>query len=327
MNVSLRRTLGLAIAVATLTAAPFIAPAAPWNIKAPTLGGSQFWTDVRLYGDWRIQRNVLTGHYRLLDADNVRQAWGSLDHCCKTLDEFKFTRPLPPLKNTAVIILHGLGRRRGSMDTLADALKENDDWTVMCMSYASTREDIAAHAAALHDIIENLDGVETVHLVGHSLGNIVIRHYVADRRNEPSTKHVGCVVMLGPPNNGAAMARLLDDSKIYEWILGPAGVELGEAWDKLETHLATPACCGIIAGSTNNGAGTNPMIPGDDDLIVGVDETRLDGAADFLLVPAFHTTIMNNRDVIEAVKFFLQNGRFPEPPTLQPADAPESAND
>ncbi len=51
------------------------------NIPAATLGGKQFWADEFVHGSWRIQRNVLSGHYRLLDPDNTRRAWGTWDHC------------------------------------------------------------------------------------------------------------------------------------------------------------------------------------------------------------------------------------------------------
>ena len=36
------------------------------------------WTDELLFDQWRIQRNVYTGNYRLLDESDVRQAWGTL---------------------------------------------------------------------------------------------------------------------------------------------------------------------------------------------------------------------------------------------------------
>ena len=53
----------------------------PPNWKFGTLGGKQFWTDELIHGGWRIQRNVLSGHFRLLDADNQRRAWGSWEGC------------------------------------------------------------------------------------------------------------------------------------------------------------------------------------------------------------------------------------------------------
>ena len=50
------------------------------NLSTKTLGGTQFWSDVLVQRDWRIQRNAWTGHHRLLDGQNSRHAWGSFDN-------------------------------------------------------------------------------------------------------------------------------------------------------------------------------------------------------------------------------------------------------
>ena len=54
-----------------------------------TLSGRQFWSDVRFFRSWRIQRNVFTGHFRLLDPRNHRHAFGTLETCLATLEEIK----------------------------------------------------------------------------------------------------------------------------------------------------------------------------------------------------------------------------------------------
>jgi hypothetical protein len=43
----------------------------------PTLGGCVFWNDVGEIEGWRMQQNILTGHWRLLDPRNIRFAWGT----------------------------------------------------------------------------------------------------------------------------------------------------------------------------------------------------------------------------------------------------------
>ena len=52
------------------------------------------------------------------------------------------------------------------------------------------------------------------------------------------------------------------------------------------------------------------LLPGDDDLIVSVDETKLSGANDFLIVPAIHTYIMDQEATQKAVLNFFQHGYF-----------------
>lgn len=46
------------------------------NIKTKTLGGKIFWETIEESAGWKLQRNHVTGHCRIVDSDNVRQAWG-----------------------------------------------------------------------------------------------------------------------------------------------------------------------------------------------------------------------------------------------------------
>ncbi len=80
------------------------------NLAMKTLGGRQFWGDVRFFRGWRIQRHVLSGHYRLLDPQDVRRAWGSLAECEATLQAERDRLQLPPMSGTAVVALHGILR-------------------------------------------------------------------------------------------------------------------------------------------------------------------------------------------------------------------------
>ena len=285
------------------------------NIKLPTLGGKQFWTDHFLHGDWRIQRNTLTGSYRLLDPWDLQVESGTYEECLAAFAEAKRSDKVEPLTGTVVVLLHGLGRTRKSMTKLARSLHDATGWTAMCMGYASTQGGIAEHSEALRRVLARLEGPETIHLVGHSLGNIVIRHCLrpTDEQGKPRKRdrRIGRIVMLAPPNRGAAMARILKDQKLFQWIAGQAGTELAQQTEELARRLGSPRQpFGIIAGNAFTSKGGNPLIPGPDDLVVGVDEARLDGAADFLVVSSTHTLIMNKAEVKSAVLRFLQSGRF-----------------
>jgi triacylglycerol lipase len=67
---------------------------------------------------------------------------------------------------------------------------------------------------------------------------------------------------------------------------------------------------GIITGDRSINPIGSWLIPGPDDGKVSVARARLDGAADFLVVPATHTFIMNRRDVADQVLHFLRDGSF-----------------
>ncbi len=153
--------------------------------------------------------------------------------------------------------------------------------TVLSVGYASTREDIAAHAKALSQVIANLgDEVTELNFVAHSLGNIVIRRYLAEQ-NDPARRwtpdpRIKRIVMVGPPNNGARMAKLVGRSEWFEKITGASGRALAQDWDKLCQSLCTPQCeFGVIAGGRGDGAGYNPLLLGDDDLVIAVEEAKL----------------------------------------------------
>jgi pimeloyl-ACP methyl ester carboxylesterase len=172
-------------------------------------------------------------------------------------------------------------------------------------------------------VIANLDGVDEINFVAHSLGNLVIRHYLADhtdpqtgRQGDPRIKRI---VMLGPPNNGAQLAETLGQNTLFELIVGASGQELARGWAELEKKLATPACeFGVIAGGRGDDKGYNPLVKGDDDCVVSVDSARLPGATDFLVLPVWHTFIMEQRSVQEATLSFLEHGYFVAADKRQP---------
>ena len=95
-------------------------PVGYWNVKSKTMGGMQFWSDVRFASDgkqggWKIQRNSNTGHHRLIDSNYVRQAWGNLAHCNAELDRRIIAGIAKPASGKLVIVMHGLIRTSNSI--------------------------------------------------------------------------------------------------------------------------------------------------------------------------------------------------------------------
>ncbi len=281
----------------------------------PTLGGKQFWADEFFFHQWRIQRNVVTGHCRLLDENNLRHAWGTYAQCRAKLDQIKRQRKLPPMCGKAVVVLHGLFRTRSSMNKLCKHLGQQGGYTVFNVGYPSTRRAVAGHAAALAQIVDNLDGISRIDFVGHSMGNIVIRHYLADQTDKSTgrrpDRRIHRLVMLGPPNQGSVAAMALSKNGLFTTLAGTPGKQLGQEWSNLKGKLATPQMeFGIIAGGRQDDTGFNPLLPGDDDGIVTVANTHLEGAADFVVVRVLHFSMMDDPKVIEYVLRFLEEGHF-----------------
>ncbi len=282
------------------------------NLKIPTLGGKQVWTDYRWRQGWRVQKNALTGHWRLLDARNVRHAWGSRDACNLMLDQQQIDRAIPG--DRLVILLHGLMRSSTSMSGLGDFLKREHNKPVAYFEYASTRAGIGEHAAALRELIADLPASVRLSFIGHSMGNIVVRHALGDwtRAGEQETlSRIDSVIMLGPPNQGASIARQLSKTGLFGWVTGQGGMELGPMWTEFEEHLSIPTCpFGIVAGRLPDSNFKNPLVDGVGDFVVGLEETKLPGATDFLEVPRLHSFLMDDPRVQQAVAEFLDHKHF-----------------
>lgn len=262
-------------------------------VELPTLGGAQLWADRRYRDGWRVQEHVLTGACRLLDARDWRRAAGPLAHCVEALE----ARSPPPCPPHVVVVLHGLGRSRRSMRSMAAALR-GAGLAPMCLDYPSTRRPIAAHVEQVAEVLEHLPGATDVSFVTHSLGGIVARGVLARGSLPLSPRRL---VMLAPPNQGASFARQLRARapRTLSGLAGPAALELADG-----VEYPAPAIPFLVVAARRPG-GLNPWIEGEDDGVVGVEETRLPGAHEHLVVDAVHTLLMNHPEAQRAAARFL----------------------
>jgi pimeloyl-ACP methyl ester carboxylesterase len=205
----------------------------------------------------------------------------------------------------AVVLLHGIGNIPISMKYIENRL-ESAGYCVHNLGYPSTDIPIGDAAARIRNQVLALGPDVTVHFVAHSMGNLVVRMML-----EEELPNLGRMVMIAPPNKGSMAAQQLHDLGIYQWIFGPAGQQLPADETRFFDSLPVPPCdFGIIAGGRGTEEGYNPLLPGDDDGTVRVEETKLTGAADFILLKNTHTLILFDPDTARQVVHFLRHGRF-----------------
>lgn len=218
-----------------------------------------------------------------------------------------------------VIVLHGLGRTAFSMSLIESALNR-DNYLVWNEGYPSTSgsiEDLAGTTIREGLAFCNHNKAEAVHFVTHSLGGILVRQYLQHN----NISNLGRIVMLSPPNHGSEVADLLKDYTIYQFILGPAALQLGTEEDSLTEQLApVKGEIGIITGVSSSDPWFSPVIPGDDDGKVSVESAKLDEMSDFITVNNGHTFIMRDATVIEQILHFIREGTFNKPEQQQPHD-------
>jgi pimeloyl-ACP methyl ester carboxylesterase len=208
------------------------------------------------------------------------------------------------------------------MQRLCAALSK-EGYTTFIVGYPTTRGSVGDHAQSLDSVVESLEGISEINFVAHSLGNLVVRHWLQDRadakRGLPAGQRFGRMVMLAPPNQRPQWASSLLQEDLAKSLAGPAAEQLADGWPALEPKLATPSFeFGILAGGRGDSVGYNPLIAGDDDAVVSVRSTQLAGARDFRRLPLMHTFIMNDPKVHEFTLRFLARGHFETDATRQP---------
>ena len=196
------------------------------------------------------------------------------------------------------------------MNSLSKYLKSNQIGFTIAPCYASSRESIASHASAFRELVENLPCNPTIDIVGHSLGNIVVRHAIADWQSMGDSQDViermKHMVMLGPPNQSAAIAVQLARTGLFGVIAGQSGLELGRDRVNLQHRLAKPPFpFAIVAGNLSSSMISNPLIDRASDFVVSVNETELEGAAIKIEVPVMHSFLMDDKKVHAFIADFL----------------------
>ncbi|MEN8206923.1 MAG: alpha/beta fold hydrolase [Pseudomonadota bacterium] len=201
-----------------------------------------------------------------------------------------------------VFLIHGIWMTGLEMQLLARRVRACGYHTEV-FSYRSLLRPLLHNAARLADRVRQQD-VPTVHLVGHSLGGLVILQALQDHPDLIN----GRIVLLGSPVNGSVIAKRVQRYPFSSWSLGRSGRDAllgnGPRW---QGRLSL----GVIAGTRPVGIGRLlGGFDGDNDGTVAVDETEIAGSSSAMTVNTGHFGLLYSTEVAQAVCAFLRQGRF-----------------
>ncbi|MBE4181171.1 triacylglycerol lipase [Vibrio parahaemolyticus] len=201
-----------------------------------------------------------------------------------------------------IIILHGLYMHGLVMQPLSQKLRKLG-YETQVLSYNT----VAIDESSLFDYIDHsLNPLTANVLVGHSLGGLMIKRYLANRK--PTTSLISHVVAIGSPLKGASIVGRIQDLGL--------GAILGNSphhgLNKHDDAWAFPQKLGSIAGTVPIGA--RPLLIRNDNTMsdgtVTVEETRLDGMQDHIEVKQTHTSLIYNTFVPQQIDHFIRTDYF-----------------
>jgi pimeloyl-ACP methyl ester carboxylesterase len=203
-----------------------------------------------------------------------------------------------------VVLVHGLWFPKHFLYPLARRLR-HQGFIARYFSYPSVRADLHVNAGRLAYFLD-IQSADTLHLVGHSLGGILIRalfHLYPSQRP-------GRIVTLGSPHGGCQVAQHLYHHALWRRAMGRS-VAQWLAGHTLDWPLPQREI-GVISGSHSFGLGRvwYRHLPRPNDGLLTVTESGLPGAADYITLPVSHTGMLFSPVVAYQAGEFLKTGHF-----------------
>lgn len=224
------------------------------------------------------------------------------------------TRPPERATGTVVVYVHGLWLSGWESAWLRRRIERALDCRAHTFRYRSVSGRLTQHAANLARYLAGLRA-ERLHLIGHSMGGLVILECF-ERFVDPTGRLApdvvlppGRILLLGSPVRGSQAARRLArlrygpavmGSTAHDVLLSPRGYYWRGARD-----------LGIIAGNLAVGLGRfMGKLPQPSDGTVMVEETDLPGATEQLTLPVSHSGLLISPSVAQQAIAFLRDGHF-----------------
>jgi pimeloyl-ACP methyl ester carboxylesterase len=200
-----------------------------------------------------------------------------------------------------IVLVHGLWNRGWSMTAMAKRLRARGH-QVIVFSYPTRGDDMNGHADDLYTLLTRTKA-DALHLVGHSMGGLVILNMLSRYDELPP----GRVVLMGSPVKGSGAVKRLEKLPGQKFLFGKVRDNLLQGIQHTPQGRETGVICGTRALGIGQISG-RPDEPNDGS--VTVSETQLDGLTDSIELPVAHSEMLVSAEVVEQVEQFLLHGVF-----------------
>lgn len=206
-----------------------------------------------------------------------------------------------------LLFVHGLWMPGAESGWFRRRLETRHGFATDVFRYPTIREPLDAVVERLGRVVAERAGAGRLHLVGHSLGGVVLLRLM--ERLDAGQRPDGRVLLLGSPVCGSAAARSASRFGFARPMLGPIVAQ--ELLCERQCRWSPANELGVIAGARPMGLGRLfARFDEANDGTVAVRETCVDGATDRIVLPVSHLGMMVSRRVVEESARFLRDGRF-----------------
>ena len=216
--------------------------------------------------------------------------------------------PLLP-KQQLVILVHGFNRSQSDMFPMKHFLQDYGYQAItvnLPLRFSTLNRCVSVFKEQLQQIMVQHRDYNKIHLVGYSMGGLVIRSFLACN----DIPQLGRCVLIATPNQGTKLADISEKYlKPLVLIVRPLQVlttnclNIGQPMNQSKIEI------GVIAGNKNN----HPLgvfLTPDSDGLVEVESTKYTDMSDFIIVPYGHLEIHRQTATAQLVHRFLQTGSF-----------------
>lgn len=211
-------------------------------------------------------------------------------------------------KKEAVILMHGLAHIKWGLRHIEHALKQQG-YKVVNLDYPSRKYTIPQITKNfLLPVFNKLsEEYDIIHLIGHSMGSIIIRYF----KEHYDNNKIGNLVQITPPNNGSELASFAYSYPLLKFYFGPALNDLvvnGSIYNLLTKEPNYKL--GIIAAKKSRWPFTIFNNTEDNDGIISLNSMKLKNTKDIIILNEDHLSVLNSKATINAIIKYLKEGKF-----------------
>lgn len=207
-----------------------------------------------------------------------------------------------------IVLVPGMYSPRLVLMFMAHRLRKSGFRTITL----SNRYLLQTPAENAQRLLSKIQAMETgtLHLLGHSLGGIVIMHLLDQNSALVSGQRIpnGRVILMASPVLGSELAKKLYGMRWFRPLLGKSVQDgiLGGAPVALHGRDT-----GVMSGSSRGGLSALFFHPkGINDGVVSRAETELTDACDVVCIPHSHALMLFSKESVDKAAAFFKRGRF-----------------